>query len=705
MRITILHLVACLMFMLAFNVQPSMSQDDLPKALLHVNEKPDAPPSRKYYIEIETDTSLQSGIFHSLCQDTDDAVKCAKATRIGILSSKGVEVPSVGQSRDNDLFDNTLLIARDDANAAKRYRIYLSVGMEPFVDFEKKKYAIVLTNYVDAYDHAVVRVIPVGLSTLTRTLASDFPGCRRNEFAMTVDYDSQTSPQHLLDLYHYLDSLQNPDKLKQITIEVEPLSRKGTKTLTVKAVTVAPLKNSKGEDPVLRGFSKMWACFSTDGDVPTEKFDAKLTLPKDAPLDLVEPRVVTGLTALTAEPAADVFPQKEKAVGVRPIDKDLNIGVSLVSSVKDQQQPDKSFLRKRNTVGTLDLRLGFFRNIKRLKVKKVPDLLAECGPLGDYQKPTDKDPGSVTINNHPNLLAPGIVIADDDTIATFKGGEVCLYYRYVDDQDPARITNHSYNFAGDPNIQPYLTPYKAQPVTAGRYSIFTPFYIDAKVSTGNITSDTSSLNRVVLGAQEELRFYQNNHEFPTYYRLLFQFNHASDRDFKQREFYGTFKFNPVFAALNHPYDPTNVESETRHLCSTCKPPYKLLPFRYGYEFVPIIGADIGKTYYRHRPAEAIKPSDTVRRLYFGFDGTINPTPRISLTASEVFYVRGESKTDRYHNYFLGEFAYSLGRFSSARGANSFFFSFERGGQPPFDDPDVNVFKIGYRITATTIFSR
>ena len=547
MRISTVHLFACFAFMLVF-AQASMSQNDLPKALLHENENSDAPASRKYYIEVETKTPLKSDIFKELCHDTDPAVKCASKTRIGILSSKGVQVDDSG---DNP-FDNTLLIARDDGNAAKHYRIYLPASMAPFTDFADQKYSIVLTNFVDTSGDSAVRVIPVGLATLTRTLSTDFSGCRRNEFAMSVDYDSSATKEHLLILYKYLESLRDPDKFQKIKIEVEPLTRKGTKTLTVKAVTtVAPVRNKNGDDPLFGNFSKMFACFSTDGDVPTEKFDARLTLP-DAPVDLVEPTVVTGLTALSAEPASDVFPQKEKAVGVRPIDKDLNVGFSLVSSVKDEQQPDKTTLRKRNTIGTLDLRLGFLRDVKSPRTKHAPVMASECGPIGDYTPASGSNPAILIINGHTNEIAPGVVI-DGDPIR-LKGGEACLYYKYTDELTGA-ITEHS-NDSRNADFRPLLTTYKAQPVTSGTFSIFTPFYIDAKVSTGRITTDTSSLNRVVFGAQEELRYYQNNHDFPTYYRFVFQANHAADRDFKQREFDGTFKFYPVFAALNHPFDLT-----------------------------------------------------------------------------------------------------------------------------------------------------
>jgi hypothetical protein len=185
---------------------------------------------------------------------------------------------------------------------------------------------------------------------------------------------------------------------------------------------------------------------------------------------------------------------------------------------------------------------------------------------------------------------------------------------------------------------------------------------------------------------------------------VFQANHASDRDFKQREFKGTFEFHPIFGPLNHPFDPGNARISDRSLCPGCKPPFKLIPVRYGYEFMPVIGAEIGRTYYRRRPAEALKPSDTVKRLYFGIDTTIYPTTKISLTAVERFYIRGESPDDRYHNYFLGEFNYHIGRLAAGRVAQGVFFSWERGGQPPFDDPEVNVLKFGYRISAATLFS-
>jgi hypothetical protein len=667
-------------------VVAASAQDDSPKALLRVNDAAHVLDSEKYYVEVLTDVPLRADIYNALGQ--------ASPPQIGLLTSKGLPIASTAS------FKNNLIVSPDDHGARTHFRIYIPADMAPFTDFAKKKYSVVLTNYLDDSGNPQVRVVSVD-RVLSRDLATNFPVCRRNQFGMSVDYDLSDpySVSRANQLYDYLDSLKtNPTKLQNLRIRVEPLTRKQVVTLYVTGITVAPV--SKAD---LSHNATISACFSTDGDVPSEKFDAELTLSSDAPAEFIEPKVVTGLSGLSAEASPAVFPDKDKAVGLRPIDKDLNVAVSLVSSVKDVVQPDKTTVRQRNTVGTLDLRVGLLRNVEQLTVKGLKagggvSLKKECGPVAKYTEATASKEGSINIGGFTLGIAPNVALT-----GVIEGAQQCLHYKYLDLN--GAVSDRNPNFPSDPVFSPYITRLEPPDVTAGTYSIFTPFYIDAKVSNGKITKDTSSLNRVVFGTQEELRYYANNNRFPTYYRFVFQGNHASDRDFKQREFKGTFEFHPVSAPLNHPYDPANANTRPKELCPTCKPPYKLIPIRYGYEFVPVVGAEIGKTYYRHRPAEAIKPSDTVRRLYFGFNTTLYPTPNVTFTASEMLYIRGEAKDDRAHNYFLGEFAYRLSSFSEARGSHSVFFSWERGGQPPFDDPDVNVLKIGYRITATTIFSR
>lgn len=60
------------------------------------------------------------------------------------------------------------------------------------------------------------------------------------------------------------------------------------------------------------------------------------------------------------------------------------------------------------------------------------------------------------------------------------------------------------------------------------------------------------------------------------------------------------------------------------------------------------------------------------------------------------YVRGEDRSDRLHNYLLATASVPLPAFNVYM-AQSVFFSYERGGQPPFSTPDTNALKLGYRI--------
>src|SRR5262249_30445222 len=53
--------------------------------------------------------------------------------------------------------------------------------------------------------------------------------------------------------------------------------------------------------------------------------------------------------------------------------------------------------------------------------------------------------------------------------------------------------------------------------TSAHYVLVTPFFVDAKVSTGKITKDTLSLNRILLGTQGEYQYLYNNETYPTYF--------------------------------------------------------------------------------------------------------------------------------------------------------------------------------------------
>ena len=656
-----------------------------PKAVLHVTGDR-SKGTDQYFIEIVMDTDLKQSVF--------DDFKNGKQPVIGVLASKGMPVSGLGP------------IVPADATDRKRFKLDLDRSTEPLKDFADQKFTILLTDFKDDSGKNQIRAITVERE-LEREIATDFPVCRPQQLSMHFNYNSKNFAR-ALEVYRALDHLkQSPNELAKIQIEVEPLTKKSKSTLNVESVKLFPVKENG-----LLANDTVSVCFETDKDVPTEKFDTRISWPTSVPPELVEPALILGLSGGTVEPAPPVFVSKEKAVGVRPIEKDLDIGVSLVSTVADVEQPDKSLLRKRTTRDTLDLRLGLFRNVTQLTVKGVRDTgdfpeQTICGKVGKtFTAATSTVMGTIVIDEVEIGIAPGI---DVESVAKVQPGtQQCLHFVYPAPTDAAHrmaVGEKNTLHPSDPIFTPYIGSLVGRDSIAGTYSIFTPFYIDAKVSNGKIDKDTTSLNRIVFGVQEEFRYYQNNFRFPTYYRFVMQGNHASDRDFKQKEYKATFEFKPIFGSLNHPFDPTNTSGEKRQLCKDCKQLLKLIPPVHGFEFVPLVGAEIGRTYSRRKPAAALKPSDTVRRVYFGLDLVLNPTARFELKGSEQFYIRGESKTDRYHNYFLGEVSYRLVSFNHGRAAHSVFFSWEKGGQPPFEDPDVNVLKFGYRVAAATLFSR
>jgi hypothetical protein len=246
------------------------------------------------------------------------------------------------------------------------------------------------------------------------------------------------------------------------------------------------------------------------------------------------------------------------------------------------------------------------------------------------------------------------------------------------------------------------------PSTRSLYRVFTPFYLDAKVSTGKITDDTLSLNRILFGTKADYHWRLNNTAYPTYFVFTGKFSNASDRDFKQAEYKGTFEFKPVWSVLNHPLANRQALTQPAVIIdeNNGSDPTKIFQRNEGgYEFVPLIGFELGRTWARRQPAAAILPSDTVKRLYVGMDITLNPFSRTTLSLTDTFYFRFEArKTDPRDNYFKGSIDFRLGKVGdNNRIAHSIYFSFEKGQQPPFSDSGVNALKLGYRIRGTNVF--
>lgn len=674
------HMLCLLALLLTLAAPPSAfcRDEDDPKALLRVDSAADA--SKRFYVEIILVAPLSAGDLALLtCYRDRPSGPCAgPEPRVGFLMSKG--------RRDKSFAPNTAVLPPDDdaAQSGKRLRIYLPEAAAPFTDFDKRDFRVAL-HYTDAEGAEQELNFPVGLdferAVGTGTAVSV---CNRERLGISLKYDptEQYDKDRITAIRDYFEAVRtNPSRLAELQVTVRGQGG-ATETLSVSDLALTPERDFIGSN------SKLTLCLRTSKRLPEHKFEAQLTFGADAPPEIATPALAAGIDGVAAQASPTVINPDEKAPGIRAFDKDLNIAALGSSSVKDVEK-DKQKVRERQNVFTFDFRAGL-RNIKRLGVHVDPSRpLPDCGRVKAFTPPSAA-PGKIVFEDAEGKEGREVIIAPNTTLGgvpVVAGQELCV------------SSGSLPNLLGQLVAPVTIAPDAGARRTSARYSIFTPVFFDGRVSTGKITEDTLSLNRVVIGTQWEYQYRYNNATFPTFYSFVFKGSHASDRDFKQAEFKGTFEFRPQFGPLFHPLDSYKGKPGR-----TLGGKLEAIPSDHGYEVIPLVGFEIGRTYMRRRPAEAIKPSDTVRRFYFGLELVYNPTRDITFSAEDNFYFRGESKDDPRHNYFLGEFSYKLGTFARGQAAHAIYFSFERGGQPPFDNPDVNALKLGYRITADTLFS-
>jgi hypothetical protein len=452
----------------------------------------------------------------------------------------------------------------------------------------------------------------VGVKTDARRSLYSNGSC---SFGLSLNYfgdsDAQETARYkrarITRVYRWAQNLTQPTELDKITVRTERLTRLGAPTLRPRRLVL----NVDSEEEAVRS-QELEVCFELDRPLPTEKYDAILAFNMpDGPFETVSPVPQPGMAAAPSQSPPEAETDNQQ-VG-RPIERNLDIGLSFTSGLEKVQRDNKTVVERRNR-GTLDIRLAPFKDLISTTVTKLSD--------------------------------------------SSGNGRA----------------------------------------TQARVNLFTPFYVDAKVSSGKIDENSLSLNRVVFGLQHEWRFYRSigvNNE--TYYGITLRGAHASDRDFKQREAKAAIEFRPVWSFLNHRL-VDNVKAVERILFPNEKPS-KIIPGDTGFEIRPLVGFEIGKTYHHDRPAQAIKPRDAVRRLYVGMNIVLNPRRFLTLTASNTFYFRYESQTDRHHNYFKGgiEFPLTGPVVDFNRPAQTLFLHYENGGQPPFATPNVNTLKLGYRL--------
>lgn len=243
------------------------------------------------------------------------------------------------------------------------------------------------------------------------------------------------------------------------------------------------------------------------------------------------------------------------------------------------------------------------------------------------------------------------------------------------------------------------------------YWFLTPVYIDANVATGPIADSTVSLNRIAMGPQLEFRYMKLRSStgdptsstglvplprYPDVHRFILSATHYSDRDFKQLEYVAKFEYEPLLGIWNRPRDTRwkSVKDPVKKTVIALEP--------VGWKIEPKFGAEIGNTYERRNPADAIKTSDFVRRGYAGLDIALELTDYFSFSVSDTAYLRGEIAPGHLVNYIKLEANFPVGS-PFRETAQSFFVTYERGSLPPFDKLNANALRLGYRIRSENWF--
>ncbi len=231
----------------------------------------------------------------------------------------------------------------------------------------------------------------------------------------------------------------------------------------------------------------------------------------------------------------------------------------------------------------------------------------------------------------------------------------------------------------------------------------TPFMVDAKISSGELTKETAATNTVVLGGEYELRHFSSTNRYPTYHRFVARASHASDRSFERAEMKVAAEWRPVFAALNQPKGTMDSVSQ-RDLDPSPQRAAKILTTDRGFEILPVAGLETGHTYrWENAPAGVERKTDFVRG-YFGVSATLDPLNWLRVRFANTLYLRSETPDDRLRSYLTLSVELPIAPVLS-QGAQSVFLGYEKGSLPPFEKAEVDTVRIGYRIQLTGWFAR
>lgn len=248
----------------------------------------------------------------------------------------------------------------------------------------------------------------------------------------------------------------------------------------------------------------------------------------------------------------------------------------------------------------------------------------------------------------------------------------------------------------DLRIAPLLNVSPTPGENSTTFFFWTPILLNAKISTGDVTTDTLSSNRVVIASEVEWRYFATETTYPTYHRFLVGGRSASDRDFDRVEVKGSLEWQPVFGVLTRPLawqekvESNNVDPNPQREWK------RILVNGVGWQLLPKLGVEAGRTVKNNRPELAIEKSESVYRLFLGGAIGLDLSRFVSLSFEDTLYLRGEVDDNQARNYLKAKAEMPLMGFTTTM-AQSIFLSYERGGLPPFSTPDVDALKLGYRV--------
>jgi len=654
--------VLCTILTVVFIV-PAAAYGKDPEAYLRINtvasdrgfvETSDA--DKYYFVEIYMPEKLKKEVFDELL---------AGRIKLGAIADGTDELPYRIEVSPEDGVDDG---AGNLRYARTHFRIYLPKSFDT-----SKTYEVFFDQYeLDSGKALRFRSIPVG-SDYSTVLTDKDPACS-GSFAVMVNYANENGPfpagktplrfatdQDKASYSRYIkgritrvhDSLNQVTNFALIDYRVRPLN-----TIIRPPASLNATEGPPGTFTLPNG--KQWT--PTVADLP--RMNITSVKPAGSAANAVSNHFVVSCILTTNKlPTEDFNVRLTMAALNPPLELQeplIKTGVSGLSFVAAPGKPaaDEN-VGERSIEKDLDIAISFVSSVEDTK-KDNPDP-KDCDPITVRERKT-----RATLDMRLNPFGTRTRISDPQIVGTPQ-----------------------------------------HPRTTATYKAWIPLFIDSKVSTGKITKDTLSLNRIAFGTQLEYRYIYSNALYPQYYRFIGRFSNASDRDFKQAEYKGTFEFRPIFSALNHPlvskqaaqsqviFDENN-ENTTNTVISFDSG---------GYEFIPFVGGELGRTWARRNPAPAVQPSDAVKRLYGGLDIILTPVARTTLTVSDTFYYNFGKVTKRRANYFIGSIDFLLGKFANSNQAShSIFVSFEKGQQPPFDNSGVNVIKLGYRIQGDHLFS-